>query len=49
MGSITEEAQEAGHIKSEEPIMIVLGNPPYSVSSSNKSEHIQELLKDYKK
>ena len=29
--------------------MVVLGNPPYSVSSSNKGEWIRELIKDYKK
>ena len=29
--------------------MIVLGNPPYSVSSSNKSDWISNLLEDYKK
>jgi predicted helicase len=29
--------------------MIVVGNPPYSVSSTNKGEWIQNLLTDYKK
>ena len=29
--------------------MIVVGNPPYSVSSTNKSPWIEELMKDYKK
>ena len=29
--------------------MIVVGNPPYSISSSNKSAWIQNLIKDYKK
>jgi predicted helicase len=29
--------------------MVVLGNPPYNVSSQNKNEYISELLKDYKK
>ena len=29
--------------------MVVMGNPPYSVSSSNKGEWIQSLLADYKK
>ncbi|GHU21908.1 hypothetical protein FACS189472_14730 [Alphaproteobacteria bacterium] len=31
------------------PVMVVLGNPPYSVSSSNKSKWITGLLKTYKK
>jgi hypothetical protein len=47
--SIAEEAKEAAVIKNETPIMVVLGNPPYSVSSSNKGEWIQNLIKDYKK
>ena len=29
--------------------MVVIGNPPYSVSSSNKGEWILNLIKDYKK
>jgi len=47
--SIAEESKEASVIKNETPIMVVIGNPPYSVSSSNKGEWIQELIKDYKK
>lgn len=49
MHSITDEAREASKIKHEKPIMVVLGNPPYSISSSNKSEWILELIKEYKK
>ena len=47
--SIAEEAKEAGKIKNDTPIMVVIGNPPYSVSSQNKGEWIQDLIKDYKK
>jgi hypothetical protein len=46
--SIADEAREAGIIKRETPIMVVIGNPPYSVSSSNKGEWIQNLIKPYK-
>jgi predicted helicase len=46
--SIAEEAKEADKIKSETPIMVVIGNPPYSVSSSNKGKWITNLIKDYK-
>jgi predicted helicase len=46
--SIAEEAKEAGVIKNATPIMVVLGNPPYSVSSSNKGEWIQNQIKVYK-
>ncbi|MBI2109200.1 MAG: N-6 DNA methylase [Parcubacteria group bacterium] len=47
--SIAEEAKEASKIKNEKPIMVVLGNPPYSVSSPNKGEWIQNLIEVYKK
>jgi len=46
--SIAEESKEASKIKNNTPIMVVLGNPPYSVSSSNKGEWIQNLIKIYK-
>ena len=36
-------------IKRDTPVMCVIGNPPYSVSSSNKSEWIEKLTADYKK
>ena len=43
------EANAANRIKRDTPVMIVMGNPPYSVSSSNKSAWIENLIKDYKK
>jgi type I restriction-modification system DNA methylase subunit len=46
--SIAEESKEAAKIKNETPIMVVIGNPPYSVSSSNKGKWIQDLIKVYK-
>ncbi|MBZ4218612.1 MAG: DNA methyltransferase [Chlorobium sp.] len=48
-GWLSQEANEANHIKRDTPVMVVLGNPPYSVSSSNKSEWIRKLIEDYKK
>jgi predicted helicase len=45
---LTEESAAASKVKSELPIMVVIGNPPYSVSSSNKGEWIQSLIKVYK-
>jgi len=47
--SIAEESKEASTIKNDSPIMVVLGNPPYSVSSTNKANWILNLIKDYKK
>ena len=48
MRVITEEANAAAKIKRELPIMVVLGNPPYSLMSSNKGEWIRKLIDDYK-
>jgi predicted helicase len=44
---ITEEANAAARIKKDEPIMVVLGNPPYS-SSIFEGEWIMGLLEKYK-
>ena len=43
------EANEANYIKRDTPVMCVIGNPPYALSSTNKGEWIQNLLSDYKK
>lgn len=48
-GWLSNEANEANHIKRDTPVMVVMGNPPYSVSSTNKSEWIEKLMQDYKK
>ena len=46
---LSNEANEANRVKRDTPVMCVIGNPPYAVSSSNKGEWINELMKDYKK
>jgi len=46
---ISEEADQAADIKNEKPILIVLGNPPYSnYGMMNKNQWILGLLDDYK-
>ena len=45
---LSEEASEANYIKRDTPVMVVLGNPPYSGHSANKGEWIEGLLDDYK-
>lgn len=47
--AISNESNEASYIKRDTPVMVMIGNPPYSVSSSNNSEYITRLLNDYKK
>lgn len=46
---LSQEASEANNIKKDVPVMVIIGNPPYSVSSSNKGDWIKDLLVDYKK
>jgi predicted helicase len=46
---LSTEANEANRIKRDTPVMCVIGNPPYSISSTNKSEWILNLIADYKK
>lgn len=44
---VAQEANEASEIKRDAPVMVVLGNPPYSGHSANKSKWIEGLLRDY--
>ena len=46
--AVSEESRLAAQVKSERPVMVIMGNPPYSVSSSNKSEFIEKLVSEYK-
>lgn len=46
---ISQEAKRASAVKRDYPVMVMIGNPPYSVSSNNKGEWISGLLDDYKK
>jgi hypothetical protein len=46
---ITEEANAAARLKRDLPILVVIGNPPYSGHSANKGEWIRGLVGDYKK
>ena len=45
---LASESIAANAVKKNDGINIVIGNPPYSVSSSNKGEWIQNLLASYK-
>lgn len=44
---LAEEAAQAGEIKQDAPIMVVLGNPPYSGHSANTGEWIASLLRGF--
>lgn len=46
---LSTEANEANHIKRDTPVMVVIGNPPYSGESANKGKWIMSLMEDYKR
>ncbi len=46
---LAREANGANMIKRDTPVMVVLGNPPYSGESANKGDWIMRLMTDYKK
>ncbi len=41
---ISDEANQAAKVKQDYPVMVVIGNPPYSGHSANKGEWISDLL-----
>lgn len=47
-GAVSEESQHAADIKTNQPIMVVMGNPPYSVESSNKTKYAESLVNKYR-
>jgi len=46
---LARESEQASKVKKEQPIMIVMGNPPYAWESANKWDRIMNLMDDYKK
>lgn len=46
--AVAQEAIQAGEIKNERPIMVVIGNPPYAGVSSNETEFANALIDKYK-
>ncbi|MFC2080362.1 type ISP restriction/modification enzyme [Bacteroidota bacterium] len=49
VSSIGKEALAANQTKQNKIFSVIIGNPPYAVSSRNKGQWIQNLLIDYKK
>ena len=49
MSSLAEESHLAGKVKKETPILVILGNPPYSGHSANVGEWISKEIKAYYK
>ena len=44
---LAREAIEAGEAKQDYPVMVVLGNPPYSGHSANEGEWMQKLMRGF--
>jgi len=49
MSSLSEESHAAGTVKKESPILVILGNPPYSGHSANKGPWISKQIREYYK
>lgn len=45
LSSLSEESHLAGKVKKAQPILVILGNPPYSGISSNINDWTEKLLK----
>jgi len=45
--ALSDEANSAYDVKQRKPVLVVLGNPPYSGHSANKGEWITKLVRDY--
>ncbi len=46
ISSLSEESRMAGKVKKEQPVLVILGNPPYSGHSANINEWTERLLKE---
>ncbi len=45
LSSLSEESHLAADVKKDQPILVIIGNPPYSGISSNKNDWTEKLLK----
>ena len=48
MASLSEESKQASLVKRKQPILAIMGNPPYSIASYNKSAFIEDIMSLYK-
>jgi len=46
---LSDEADQANAVKRDTPVMVIMGNPPYSAQSINNGDWIMALMEDYKK
>lgn len=48
VGGLVEEAKQAERLKNDEPILVIIGNPPWSATSHNKQPQIERLFAAWK-
>jgi type I restriction-modification system DNA methylase subunit len=48
LSPLADESHMAEAVKTTQPVLVVMGNPPYSGTSSNKGAWISALINDYK-
>jgi hypothetical protein len=48
LSPLTDESHMAEDVKTTQPVLVIMGNPPYSGTSSNKGAWISALINDYK-
>ena len=46
IGDLIAETSSADTVKRDTPLLVIVGNPPYSISSHNK-EHLVDLMRDF--
>ncbi len=49
MSSLSAESHAAGEVKRDTPILVIMGNPPYSGHSANKGPWINKEIREYYK
>jgi type I restriction-modification system DNA methylase subunit len=48
LSPLADESHMAEEVKTRQPVLVIMGNPPYSGASSNKGAWISALINDYK-
>jgi len=48
VGGLIEEAKQAERLKQSEPILVIIGNPPWSATSHNKQPQIERIFAAWK-
>jgi type I restriction-modification system DNA methylase subunit len=48
LSPLADESHMAEAVKTTQPVLVIMGNPPYSGTSSNKGAWISKLIDDYK-